>query len=286
MIGGSFAQDRLLSRRSVLTGIGGTVLLSATSKARIATAQTRDATRTAHIAMISTSVGAKPDGTPTGLWFSELTTPYWAFVDAGLSVDFASIAGGAPPLDPRSMTGPRGRGPSVDRFEASSEAKAAFNTMQAVRRLDPASYDAVFLCGGHGTMWDFRESTALAQMIETIDRAGGVVAAVCHGPAGLLTATRDDGRPLVDGRRVTGFSNAEEDAVNLTDAMPYLLEDELRRLGGNYVSAPNFKPHAIRDGRLVTGQNPASAGPTAELTIAALADLAEPSERARVAPVQ
>lgn len=286
MTGGSFIQDRPLSRRSVLTGLGGAVLLSATGTARIATAQAGNAMPEARIAMISTSVGAQPDGTPTGLWFSELTTPYWAFVDAGLSVDFASIAGGAPPIDPRSMTGPRGRGPSVDRFEASPEAIAAFNTMQAIGRLDAARYDAVFLCGGHGTMWDFRESTALAQMIETIDRAGGVVAAVCHGPAGLLAATRGDGRPLVAGRRVTGFSNAEEDAVDLTDAMPYLLEEELRSLGGNYLSVPNFEPHAIRDGRLVTGQNPASAGPTAELTIAALADLAEPSERAQVAPVR
>jgi putative intracellular protease/amidase len=154
--------------------------------------------------------------------------------------------------------------------------------MPAVGSLDPAVYDAVFLCGGHGTMWDFRESTTLARMVENIDRRGGVVSALCHGPAGLLTANRADGRPLVLGRRVTGFSNAEEDAVDLTEAMPYLLEDEIRRLGGHYVSAPNFESHAVRDGRLVTGQNPASARLTAELTLAALEDLSAQVEGALV----
>ncbi len=267
-------QDRPLSRRSVLAGLGGLAVLCTAGRARAAAAQVGGAMRDRRIAMIATSVGTRPDGSPTGLWFSELTAPYWAFVDAGFAVDFASVTGGAPPIDPRSMTGPRGRGASVDRFEASPSAMAALAATPPLARLDAADYDALFLCGGHGTMWDFRESAALTRLVEAVDRDGGVVAAVCHGPAGLLPAIRADGRSFVEGRRVTGFSNAEEDAVALTEVMPYLLEDELRRLGGSYTSAAIFEPHAVRDGRLVTGQNPASAGATAALTMEALADLA------------
>ena len=168
------------------------------------------------------------------------------------------------------MTGPRGRGPSVDRFEASDTAMQAFRTMPAVETLDAAAYDAVFLCGGHGTMWDFRESPAIRRLVETIDRRGALISAVCHGPAGLLSALGQDGRPLVEGRRVTGFTNAEEAAVDLTDAVPYLLETALRRLGARFEAGANFQPKVVRDGNLITGQNPASAGPMADLVTAVL----------------
>jgi putative intracellular protease/amidase len=222
--------------------------------------------------MISTSVARMPDGKPTGLWLSELTTPYWVFHDAGFEIQLASVAGGEPPVDARSMTGPRGRGPSVDRFERSERAMAQFRSMPAVATLDPGRFDAVFLCGGHGTMWDFRESADIRRMVENLDRRGAVVAAVCHGPAGLLAATRPDGSSILAGRRVTGFKDAEEDAVELTASVPYLLETEMKRLDARFEAAANFQPFALRDGNLITGQNPASAAPIAELVIAALSE--------------
>jgi putative intracellular protease/amidase len=223
------------------------------------------------ILMVSTSIATKPDGRPTGLWLSELTTPYFLFRDAGVDVTMASMTGGPPPVDPRSMAGPRGRGPSVERFERSADAMAAFRAMPALASIVAERFDAVFLCGGHGTMWDFRESAALGAAVTAIDARGGVVAALCHGPAGLLSARRADGRSILEGRRATGFTDAEEAAVGLTDAVPYLLETEMRRLGARFEVAANFQPHAIRDGAFVTGQNPASAEATARFTLEALA---------------
>lgn len=259
----------MLRRRDVLAGLG--VASSYSLLSHHGWAKTADATGGApQVAMISTSVGWMPDGKPTGLWMAELTTPYWAFMDAGFEVRLASVAGGAPPVDERSMAGPRGRGVSVDRFERSSTAMARFQSMPAVAALDPSRFNAVFLCGGHGTMWDFCESAGIRRVVENLDRRGAVVAAVCHGPAGLLTATRPDGSSILAGRRATGFTNAEEDAVQLTASMPYLLETVMKRLGARFEATANFQPFAVRDGNLITGQNPASAAPIAELVVAAL----------------
>jgi putative intracellular protease/amidase len=219
---------------------------------------------------VITSTARKPDGRPTGLWLSELASPYWALVDAGFTVDMVSILGGTPPIDPRSMTGPRGRGPSVERFEAASDVRARFQATSQLTQNSGDGYDAVFLTGGHGTMWDFRESEALRAVVERAWQRGATVAAVCHGPAGLLAAVDETGAPIVRGRRVTGFTNAEEDAVQLTQSLPYLLETELDRLGGHFESAANFQPNVIVDGRLITGQNPASAGPIGGALVSAL----------------
>ncbi|WP_413204968.1 type 1 glutamine amidotransferase domain-containing protein [Rhodospirillum sp. A1_3_36] len=225
---------------------------------------------TSHGRMGQGQIGEGEDAHPTGLWFEELSTPYFVFRDAGAAVTLASIRGGKPPIDPSSLKA-RGENPdSVERFLADEGAMAALEKTSPLEGLEAADWDAVFLPGGHGTMWDLPESTTLADLLGQAWAEGRVVAAVCHGPAGLVTARDEAGESLVKGRRVTGFSNGEEAAVGLTGQVPFLLEDRLRALGGRYESAPDFQPHALADGRLVTGQNPASSGETARLTLAAL----------------
>lgn len=207
---------------------------------------------------------------PTGVWFEELATPYYAFVDAGASVTLASINGGPAPIDPRSAK-PRGDNEhSVDRFLGDDEASSALNATISVAALDVSHFDAVFLPGGHGTMWDLPESTDLAMFLDEAWAQGKVIAAVCHGPAGLVNVKDVTGEPLVKGRRLTGFTDSEERAAGLVETVPFLLETRLRALGGDFESVEDFKPFAIADGRLITGQNPASSGLTAKLTLDAL----------------
>lgn len=209
-------------------------------------------------------------GKPTGLWFEELATPYYAFRDTGASVTLASIAGGPAPIDPRSVK-PKGENEvSVDRFLGDETASGALNATLPLSAIDISEYDAVFLPGGHGTMWDLPESAELAALLGKAWADGKVVAAVCHGPAGLVNVKDETGAPLVSGRRVTGFSDSEERAAGLEEAVPFLLETRLRELGGRYESVADFQPFAIADGRLVTGQNPASSALTARLTLEAL----------------
>ena len=197
-------------------------------------------------------------GEPTGLWLEELTTPYYAFVDAGTSVTVASIDGGAIPLDPRSKK-PAGENPaSVERFLQDRATVAAANNTPAIENIDPNQYDAVFLPGGHATMWDLPKSKPLANIISQAYAQDKVVAAVCHGPAGLVGATKPDGSPLVDGLQISSFTNAEEDAVGLSDTVPFMLETKLRELGANFQGGANFEPFAVTDDNLITGQNPGS----------------------------
>lgn len=206
----------------------------------------------------------------TGLWFEELATPYYAFVDAGASVTLASIRGGPAPIDPRSVKARGENEASVDRFLLDETASKALNETLPVPAIDISEYDAVFLPGGHGTMWDLPESAELAGLLGKAWADGKVVAAVCHGPAGLVNVKDETGAPLVSGRRVTGFSDSEERAAGLVEAVPFLLETRLRELGGRYENVADFQPFAIADGRLVTGQNPASSALTARLTLEAL----------------
>jgi len=211
-------------------------------------------------------------GKPTGFYFEELAAPYWAFTDAGHDVMIASVAGGPAAHDPASLKADIAERPApVQRFLDDPTAMAKLAATQQVADVEPSAYDAVFLPGGHGTMWDLPGSDALARIVGTLFDAGKVVGAVCHGPAGLVSATRADGRPLVEGRRVNGFTDAEEEAVGLTAAMPFLLESRLRELGGHFEGGPNFKPYAVRDGNLVTGQNPASSALVAGHVLDALA---------------
>ena len=182
----------------------------------------------------------------------------------------ASITGGPAPIDPRSVK-PKGENEaSVDRFLGDEAASSALNATLALSVIDSSEYDAVFLPGGHGTMWDLPESAELAALLGKAWADGKVVAAVCHGPAGLVNVKDETGAPLVSGRRVTGFSDSEERAAGLDEAVPFLLETRLRELGGRYESVADFQPFAIADGRLVTGQNPASSALTARLTLEAL----------------
>jgi putative intracellular protease/amidase len=228
------------------------------------------------ILMVVTSTATMGDtGKPTGLWLEELAVPYMRFADAGADVTVASIHGGKVPVDPRSTppTGPEA--PVVERFLADPDAARAMSHAVPLEALDATRFDAVFLPGGHGTMFDFPVSTALASALSRAWRAGRIVAAVCHGPAGLVGAVDSDGRPVVAGRRVSAFTNAEEEAVGLTKAMPFLLQDRLASLGAMVETGPSFQPFAIADGRLITGQNPASARKTAELTLQAIASARE-----------
>lgn len=224
------------------------------------------------ILMILTSARTMGEnGETTGLWFEELATPYFAFIDAGVSITLASIKGGPTPIDPRSVKAKGENEASVDRFLNDEAASAALEDTVPVSTIDVGPYDAVFMPGGHGTMWDLPESEVLAALLTRAWAEGKVISAVCHGPAGLVNAEDETGAPLVSGRRVTGFSNSEERAVGLEATVPFLLEPRLRELGGHYECGADFAPFAIADGRLVTGQNPASSALTAKLTLGALA---------------
>lgn len=206
----------------------------------------------------------------TGLWIEELTTPYYAFIDAKVPVTIASIKGGAIPIDPRSQK-PLGENPaSVDRFLQDESALNATKNTPAIADINPSQYDAIFLPGGHGTMWDLPQNQTLAKIISQAYAQNKVVAAVCHGPAGLVSATKPDGSPLVAGHQVSCFTNAEEDAVGLSDTVPFMLESKLKELGANFQGVENFKPFAIASGNLVTGQNPDSSVLVANKVLEAL----------------
>jgi putative intracellular protease/amidase len=202
-------------------------------------------------------------GQKTGFWLEELASPYYVFKDAGAEVTLASPKGGQPPIDPKSNT-PDWQTDATRRFEADPEAMAALAKTTPIAELDAGDYDAIFFPGGHGPMWDYPGNQTLANLIEAFDEEVKPIAAVCHGPAALVAAKRSDGLPLVSGRKVTGFTNGEEAAVELTEVVPFLLEEKLKELGGTYVKGPDFASFVIADGHIVTGQNPASSVAAAE----------------------
>jgi len=205
-------------------------------------------------------------GKPTGFWLEELAAPYAVFRDAGLRIDLASPGGGRPPADPKSESG---EAEPVRRFLADREAMAR---LESTRRLADVEerYDAYFVVGGHGVMWDLASSPEAAALLGRAHDAGKVVAAVCHGPAALVGVRDAKGEPIVRGRRVAAFSNEEEDAVGLTGIVPFALETRLRELGARYERGPKWAAFAVRDGKLVTGQNPQSSADTAREVLAAL----------------
>ena len=205
----------------------------------------------------------------TGIWFEELTTPYYAFLDAGAAVAIASIAGGKVPVDPHSMEA-KDRPTSVTRFLKDENAMRQIETSKSISELSVDEYDAVFLPGGHGVMWDMPENPLLSALLSKAWAQGKVVAAVCHGPAGFVGATDETGKPLVSGRKVAAFTNEEEEMAGLTKEVPFLLESRIRELGAKYESGLAFQPFAVRDGKLVTGQNPASSEKVAELVLEAV----------------
>lgn len=214
-------------------------------------------------------------GRPTGFHYEELTTPYWRFVDAGYAVDIASPKGGKAPHDPGSLADDANDRPaSVQRFLDDAAAMQQIENTIKLEDVRADDYAAIFLPGGHGTMWDLPNHPTLAVLLSYADAKGKPVAAVCHGPAGFVGVTREDGKSLVDGRKVNAFTDAEETAVKLTDVVPFLLESRLRELGGEFEAAANFKEKVVRDGNLITGQNPMSADGVAKAVLEAVAEQA------------
>lgn len=206
------------------------------------------------------------DGKPTGVWLEEVTTPYYAFIDAGYEVVVASPQGGQMPIDPRSLQ-PGSVTESVKRYQQDPAAQMLFANTIPLAQLPNADFAAVFLPGGHGPMWDLAVDEDAGKAVAVFVREGKPVGAVCHGPAGLLTAQDSAGNWLFAGKKLTAFSNAEEKAVGLDKAVPFLLQSELVEKGADYSSAKNFEPYIVIDGNLVTGQNPASAAPAAKAII-------------------
>ncbi|WP_416065933.1 type 1 glutamine amidotransferase domain-containing protein [Rhizobium sp. ZK1] len=209
------------------------------------------------ILMVFTSHDTLGDtGRKTGFWLEEGAAPYYVFRDAGIDLTLASPKGGQPPVDPKSDL-PENQTPAMARFKKDPEAQKVFAHTNLLKDMRSEEFDAVFYPGGHGPMWDLAEDQDSINLIEAFYNAGKPVAAVCHAP-GVLHRVTYKGVPIVKGKRVTGFTNTEEEEVQLTKVVPFLVEDELTRLGGLYEKRGNWESFAITDGRLITGQNPAS----------------------------
>lgn len=194
-------------------------------------------------------------GEPTGFAMVELTHPLAVFQEAGIPVEIASIRGGHPPIDFFDLSDPVN-----DRFWKDREFREALAHSLVLGELNPSRYSAVFFAGGHGTMWDFPDNAAAQNAIRQIDAAGGIVSAVCHGPAALVNARRADGTLLVAGKRLAAFTDDEEEEVQSTNVVPFLLASTLTERGAHHQNAANWADNVVVDGRLITGQNPQSAG--------------------------
>ncbi len=202
-------------------------------------------------------------GLKTGFWLEEFAAPYYVFKDADADITIASPKGGQPPLDPKSDE-PDFQTAATARFKEDKQAQAALAGSLKLSEISADDYDAVFYSGGHGPLWDLAEDRTSISLIEVMYAAGKTVAAVCHAPAVFKHTEAPDGSPLVEGKSVTGFSNSEEAAVELTDIVPFLLEDELQLIGANYSKSSDWHPYVVTDGNLVTGQNPASSEAVAQ----------------------
>jgi putative intracellular protease/amidase len=205
-------------------------------------------------------------GRKTGFWLEEFATPYYVFRDAGAEITLASPAGGQPPLDPKSGE-PDSLTDATRRFEADTEAQAALANTVKLSGIKADEYDALFYPGGHGPLWDLAEDSHSIDLIESMYVSGKPVAAVCHAPGVLKDVTLADGSALVKGKSLTGFSNSEEAAVQLTDVVPFLLEDVLQEKGASYSSADDWQVYTVSDGNLITGQNPASSEQVAQAVL-------------------
>ncbi|SHE68189.1 Putative intracellular protease/amidase [Microbulbifer donghaiensis] len=215
------------------------------------------------ILMVLTSHDQLGDtGRKTGFWLEEFAAPYYIFKDAGADVTLASPKGGQPPLDPKSDE-PDFQTASTVRFRQDGDAQQALANTLKLADVTEADYDAIFYPGGHGPLWDLAEDKHSIGLIEAFYKAGKPVGAVCHGPA-VFRHTKVHGRSLVHGKNVTGFTNSEEAAVELTDVVPFLVEDMLKANGGKFSKADDWHPYVVVDGKLVTGQNPQSSEETAE----------------------
>ncbi|MEP0914300.1 type 1 glutamine amidotransferase domain-containing protein [Leptolyngbya sp. GB1-A1] len=202
-------------------------------------------------------------GKKTGFWLEEFAAPYYVLKDAGAAITLSSPKGGLPPLDPKSEI-PEFQTEFTKRFRTDTAAQAELANTKKLADVSADDFDAVFYPGGHGPMWDMPDNATSIALIEAFVKADKPVGAVCHAPAALINVRGKDGEYLVKGKRVSGFTNAEEEAVGLTAVVPFLLEDRLKERGSIYSKTANWDPYVQVDGRLVTGQNPASSEPAAE----------------------
>jgi putative intracellular protease/amidase len=211
-------------------------------------------------------------GHKTGFWLEEFASPYYHLKDACVHVTLASPSGGQPPLDPKSSE-PDFQTDATHRFEDDQAAQNELANTAKLSEMKVEDFDAVFYPGGHGPLWDLHNDSDSIALIEGFIAAGKPVAAVCHAPAVLLKAKDQNDDPLVRGKKVTGFSNSEEAAVELTDVVPYLLEDQLIKMGGVYQKVEDWNPLAVVDGLIITGQNPASSDAVAKALLKAIKSL-------------
>jgi putative intracellular protease/amidase len=205
-------------------------------------------------------------GRKTGFWLEELAAPYFVFKDAGAEIVLASPKGGQPPLDPKSNE-PSFQTDLTHRFEADAAAKAQLASTVRLDGVKQEDYDTVFYPGGHGPMWDIAEDQNSIKLIEAFVAAGKPVALVCHAPGALRHVKTPEGKPLVEYKTVTGFTNGEEEEIGLTKVVPFLVEDELLNLGATFSKVKNWGVYTVTDGPLITGQNPASSGPAAKVLL-------------------
>lgn len=215
------------------------------------------------IVTTSHSVFDGPNPHPTGVWLEEFAVPYMEFLQQGMALTVASPTGGAMPVDPRSS-------PTKEQEQVWKTAIEASKTTRKLSEIKAADYDAVFLPGGHGPMFDLPDNSELQLLLQQFDYSGKIISSVCHGPAGLVGVTRADGTPLVAGKTVTCYTTAEEVLAKLDKEVPFLLEDKLRELGADFVAAPPRADHVQRDGNLITGQNPQSSQSIAKAVVEAL----------------
>src|SRR6204780_3653203 len=207
-------------------------------------------------------------GRKTGFWLEEFAAPYFVFRDAGVDLTLATPKGGQPPLDPKSDL-PENQTEAQIRFKKDGAAQKALSQTAKLADMKSEDFDTIFYVGGHGPMWDLAESKDSIALLESFYNSNKVIALVCHSP-GVLRHVTYKGAPLVKGKRVTGFTNSEEEEVQLTKVVPFLVEDELKRLGGRFEKAPNWQSFVIVDGRLITGQNPSSSTASARALLKVL----------------
>ncbi|WP_336756094.1 type 1 glutamine amidotransferase domain-containing protein [Pantoea sp. USHLN298] len=210
-------------------------------------------------------------GKKTGFWLEEFAAPYYAFTDAGVDVTLASPKGGQPPLDPKSDE-PDFQTEETRRFHGDKETQAVLASTVRLDSVSQDAFDAVFYPGGHGPLWDLANDKNSIALIEQTLQAGKPVALVCHAPGVLRDVKTADGEPLVKGKKVTGFTNSEEEGVGLTNVVPFLVEDVLKQHGGIYSRGDDWSSYTVQDGLLITGQNPGSSVETAQLLLKNLAD--------------
>ncbi|WP_276496364.1 type 1 glutamine amidotransferase domain-containing protein [Pontibacter litorisediminis] len=196
-------------------------------------------------------------GKKTGFWVEEFAAPYYVLADAGVEVTLASPEGGEPPIDPSSEA-PGAQTEATERYNQDAALQEKLRNTKKLSEVSADDFDAVFYPGGHGPLWDLTESQESIKLIESFAKQKKPVAAVCHAPAVFARVKNEEGEPLVKGKNVTGFTNSEEEAVQLTDVVPFLVEEKMKELGANYSKKDDWQPYVVRDGLLITGQNPAS----------------------------